>query len=77
MEEYVTKKECELISGNLRREMQDGFRRLEERIDSLEKRMDDKFDEVMFNNNDKEAKRIVSDHRPVWAKFNTSLKDYD
>ena len=37
----------------------------------------DKFDEVMFNNNDKIAKKIVSDHRPVWAKFNTSLEDDD
>lgn len=37
----------------------------------------DKFDEIIFNNDDKLAKRIVSDHRPIWAEFNISLRDDD
>ena len=35
----------------------------------------DKFDETDFGNNDKAASLAVSDHRPVWAVFRTSLDD--
>ncbi|MCD4781796.1 MAG: endonuclease/exonuclease/phosphatase family protein [Candidatus Omnitrophica bacterium] len=34
-----------------------------------------KFDENMFSNNDQRAKIVVSDHRPVWAIFKTTLDD--
>jgi endonuclease/exonuclease/phosphatase family metal-dependent hydrolase len=33
----------------------------------------DKFDETDFANNDKAASLVVSDHRPVWAIFDTKL----
>lgn len=36
-----------------------------------------KFDENMFENDDTRAKKIVSDHRPIWATFNTALTDDD
>ena len=35
----------------------------------------DKFDETDFGNNDKAASLAVSDHRPIWAVFRTSLDD--
>lgn len=35
------------------------------------------FDEEVFGNNDNEAKLAVSDHRPIWAVFNTNLGDDD
>ena len=35
----------------------------------------DKFDETDFGNNDKAANLAVSDHRPIWAVFRTSLDD--
>jgi endonuclease/exonuclease/phosphatase family metal-dependent hydrolase len=34
-----------------------------------------KFDETDFGNNDKKASLAVSDHRPVWAEFNTTVDD--
>ena len=34
-----------------------------------------KFDEVMFGNDDKEASLMISDHRPLWAEFDTSVDD--
>lgn len=36
-----------------------------------------KFDETVFNNNDSKARLAVSDHRPVWARFDTSRQDDD
>ena len=35
----------------------------------------DRFDETDFSNNDKAANLAVSDHRPVWAVFRTTLDD--
>ena len=35
----------------------------------------DKFDETDFANNDKAASLAVSDHRPVWAIFDTKIDD--
>lgn len=35
------------------------------------------FDEELFQNQDKEAVRTVSDHRPAWADFKTTLPDDD
>jgi endonuclease/exonuclease/phosphatase family metal-dependent hydrolase len=35
------------------------------------------FDETKFANDDKRAANDVSDHRPVWADFNTALPDDD
>jgi endonuclease/exonuclease/phosphatase family metal-dependent hydrolase len=35
----------------------------------------DKFDETDFANNDKAASLAVSDHRPVWAVFDTKIDD--
>jgi len=32
----------------------------------------DKFDETIFDNDDKKASKVVSDHRPVWAVFDTA-----
>lgn len=37
----------------------------------------DKFDETMFNNNDSKARLAVSDHRPIWAEFDTGRPDDD
>lgn len=37
----------------------------------------ERFDETIFNNNDEMAKMVVSDHRPVWAEFNTNVVDDD
>lgn len=37
----------------------------------------DRFDETMFNGDDLAAKRAVSDHRPIWAKFNVGGPDDD
>ena len=37
----------------------------------------DRFDEAMFSNDDHKAKLAVSDHRPVWAKFDTGRPDDD
>jgi len=34
-----------------------------------------KFDEVLFGNDDKKASLTVSDHRPLWAEFDTSVDD--
>ena len=34
-----------------------------------------KFDEVLLGNDDKKASRMVSDHRPLWAEFDTSFDD--
>lgn len=34
-----------------------------------------KFDEKLFGNNDKKASLTISDHRPLWAVFNTSVDD--
>ena len=34
-----------------------------------------RFDESDFGNNDEKASLIVSDHRPVWAEFNTTRDD--
>ena len=34
-----------------------------------------KFDEVLFGNDDKKASLMVSDHRPLWAEFETSVDD--
>jgi endonuclease/exonuclease/phosphatase family metal-dependent hydrolase len=34
-----------------------------------------KFDEVQFGNDDKKASLMVSDHRPLWADFDTSFDD--
>lgn len=34
-----------------------------------------KFDEIDFGNDDKKASLAVSDHRPVWAEFETSADD--
>lgn len=36
-----------------------------------------KYDESMFGNDDKKAKEAVSDHRPIWAKFEITKKDDD
>jgi len=36
-----------------------------------------KFDEEMFGNKDEVASAAVSDHRPVWASFNTDEQDDD
>ena len=36
-----------------------------------------RFDEILFQNRDKEAVQSVSDHRPVWADFRTTLPDDD
>jgi len=36
-----------------------------------------RFDEMLFQNHDKEAALSVSDHRPVWADFRTTLADDD
>lgn len=36
-----------------------------------------KFDEIMFNNDDNKAKQAVSDHRPIWARFGISEEDDD
>ena len=36
-----------------------------------------KFDENMFGNDDNKAKLAVSDHRPIWARFRTDMKDDD
>lgn len=33
------------------------------------------FDETMFDNDDKQAKLAVSDHRPIWALFSTTTDD--
>jgi endonuclease/exonuclease/phosphatase family metal-dependent hydrolase len=33
------------------------------------------FDEVLFGNDDKKASLMVSDHRPLWAEFETSNDD--
>ncbi|MGB9595448.1 MAG: hypothetical protein ACPL7B_04125, partial [Candidatus Poribacteria bacterium] len=35
----------------------------------------DKFDEFQFANDDKKASLVVSDHRPVWAIFDTTKDD--
>jgi endonuclease/exonuclease/phosphatase family metal-dependent hydrolase len=35
------------------------------------------FDETLFNNDDQEALRAVSDHRPAWADFSTAGPDDD
>lgn len=35
------------------------------------------FDEILFQNRDKEAVQSVSDHRPVWADFRTTMPDDD
>jgi endonuclease/exonuclease/phosphatase family metal-dependent hydrolase len=35
----------------------------------------DKFDEIQFANNDKKASLAISDHRPVWAVFDTRKDD--
>ena len=34
-----------------------------------------KFDEVLFGNDDKNASLMISDHRPLWAEFETSVDD--
>jgi endonuclease/exonuclease/phosphatase family metal-dependent hydrolase len=34
-----------------------------------------KFDEVLFENNDKKASLMISDHRPLWAVFDTRVDD--
>lgn len=34
-----------------------------------------KFDEIIFNNDDRKASLAVSDHRPIWAEFDTSRDD--
>jgi endonuclease/exonuclease/phosphatase family metal-dependent hydrolase len=36
-----------------------------------------KFDEVLFDNDDKVASRTVSDHRPLWGKFVITKEDDD
>ncbi len=36
-----------------------------------------KFDEILFNNDDKKAKLAVSDHRPIWATFDVTGRDDD
>jgi len=36
-----------------------------------------KFDENIFNNDDEKAELAVSDHRPIWARFNVTLGDDD
>lgn len=36
-----------------------------------------RFDEDLFNNDDKKAIKAVSDHRPVWAKFRITGRDDD
>ena len=38
---------------------------------------DDDFDVTVFNNDDRAASLAVSDHRPVWAIFETSNTDDD
>lgn len=35
----------------------------------------ERFDQTMFSNNKYQAKKEVSDHRPVWAEFDTSTDD--
>jgi hypothetical protein len=37
----------------------------------------DRFDETMFGNDDDTASLMVSDHRPIWVRFSTSLNDDD
>jgi hypothetical protein len=37
----------------------------------------DRFDEAVFDNDDDAASLAVSDHRPIWATFETSLADDD
>ena len=37
----------------------------------------DRFDETMFSNDDHKAKLAVSDHRPIWAEFDTGKPDDD
>ena len=34
-----------------------------------------KFDEVLFGNDDKKASLMISDHRPLWAEFDTRVDD--
>ena len=34
-----------------------------------------KFDEVLFENDDKKASLAISDHRPLWAEFDISVDD--
>ena len=34
-----------------------------------------RFDEDMFDNDDKRASKMVSDHRPIWATFTTDTDD--
>ncbi len=36
-----------------------------------------KFDEILFGNNDKLASRTVSDHRPIWGTFYIKVEDDD
>jgi endonuclease/exonuclease/phosphatase family metal-dependent hydrolase len=36
-----------------------------------------RFDETIYGNDDKQAMEAVSDHRPVWADFATTLPDDD
>lgn len=35
------------------------------------------FDELLYGNQDKQAASEVSDHRPVWAEFSTTMADDD
>jgi endonuclease/exonuclease/phosphatase family metal-dependent hydrolase len=35
------------------------------------------FDETLFDNDDDQASLAVSDHRPIWAKFDTNAADDD
>ena len=37
----------------------------------------ERFDETMFGGDDRAASKTVSDHRPIWAKFNTKGPDDD
>ena len=34
-----------------------------------------KFDEVLFGNVDMNASLMISDHRPLWAEFETDVDD--
>ena len=36
-----------------------------------------KFDETIYGNDDTHAKRAVSNHRPIWAKFDITMDDDD
>ena len=36
-----------------------------------------RFDEDLFQNNDEEAELAVSDHRPIWTKFQINYSDDD